>query len=184
MNSETENIKKLIINQSLELDCGKIIKNFPLAYETYGALNKSKSNAILAFHALTGDQFVSGINPITNKSGWWSHLVGPGKGIDTNKFFIICANVIGGCMGSWGPKEIDKKTNESYGLSFPVITIRDMVKAQEALLDHLGIEKLLCVTGGSMGGMQALQFCATFQIGLFLRYQLLVAQVTVLKILH
>ena len=144
------------------LDCKQTVKDFSLAYETYGKLNKSKDNAILVFHALTGDQFVSGVNPITKKEGWWVTAVGPGKAIDTNKYFVICANVIGGCMGSWGPKEIDKKTNEPYGLNFPVITIRDMVKAQETLLDHLGIEKLLCATGGSMGGMQLLQFCATF----------------------
>ena len=162
MNYKTENIKQLIVNKPLKLDCGQTIQNFPLAYETYGELNKQKNNAILIFHALTGDQFVSGINPITKKEGWWVTAVGPGKAIDTNKYFVICANVIGGCMGSWGPKEIDKKTNEPYGLNFPVITIRDMVKAQEALLDHLGIEKLLCTTGGSMGGMQLLEFCTIF----------------------
>ena len=105
MNSELKNIKKLIISQSLELDCGKIIKNFPLAYETYGTLNKDKNNAILAFHALTGDQFCTNINPITKREGWWTFAVGPGKAIDTNKYFVICANVLGGCMGSYGPKE-------------------------------------------------------------------------------
>ena len=162
MNYKTENIKRINVSKPLKLDCGQTIQNFPLAYETYGELNKSKDNAILVFHALTGDQFVSEINPITKKEGWWVSAVGPGKAIDTNKYFVICANVIGGCMGSWGPKEIDKNTNEPYGLNFPVITIRDIVKAQETLLDHLGIEKLLCATGGSMGGMQSLQFCATF----------------------
>lgn len=162
MNYKTENIKKLIVSKPLLLDCKQTIKDFPLAYETFGKLNESRDNAILVFHALTGDQFVSGKNPITKKEGWWITAVGPGKAIDTDKYFVICANVIGGCMGSWGPKEIDKKTNESYGLNFPVITIRDMVKAQETLLDYLGIKKLLCVTGGSMGGMQSLEFCATF----------------------
>ena len=162
MNYKTENIKRINVSKPLKLDCGQTIQNFPLAYETYGELNRSKDNAILVFHALTGDQFVSEINPITKKEGWWVSAVGPGKAIDTNKYFVICANVIGGCMGSWGPKEIDKNTNEPYGLNFPVITIRDIVKAQETLLDHLGIEKLLCATGGSMGGMQSLQFCATF----------------------
>ena len=97
-------IKKLIIDKSLELDCGKPIKNFSLAYETYGTLNKNKTNAILAFHALTGDQFVTNINPITKREGWWSFAVGSGKAIDTNKYFVICANVLGGCMGSFGPK--------------------------------------------------------------------------------
>ena len=105
MNEEAKNIKKLIIDQSFKLDCGKTIRNFPLAYETYGTLNKSKSNAILAFHALTGDQFVTNINPITKREGWWVTAVGPGKAIDTNKYFIICANVLGGCMGSYGPRK-------------------------------------------------------------------------------
>ena len=114
------------------------------------------------FHALTGDQFVTGTNPITNKEGWWVTAVGPGRAIDTNKYFVICANVIGGCMGSLGPKDINPVTKKPYGLDFPVITIKDMVKAQESLLEHLGIKKLLCATGGSMGGMQLLQFCATF----------------------
>ena len=99
MNTDTKNIKKLIIDQPLELDCGKTIKDFSLAYETYGTLNKSKSNAILAFHALTGDQFVTGINPITKREGWWTFAVGPDKAIDTKKYFVICANVLGGCMG-------------------------------------------------------------------------------------
>ena len=162
MNYKTENIKQINVSKPLKLDCGQTIKDFPLAYETYGKLNEAKDNAILVCHALTGDQFVSGINPVTKKEGWWVTAVGPGKAIDTEKFFVICANVIGGCMGSWGPKNINKKTNEPYGLNFPVITIKDMVKAQETLLDHLGIEKLLCATGGSMGGMQLLQFCTTF----------------------
>ena len=158
----SEKIKRLNISKSILLDCKQTVKDFSLAYETYGKLNKDKDNAILVFHALTGDQYVSGTNPITNKDGWWVTAVGPGKAIDTNKYFVICANVIGGCMGSWGPKEINKRTNEPYGLNFPVITIKDMVKVQETLLDHLGIKKLLCATGGSMGGMQLLQFCATF----------------------
>ena len=162
MDEKLKNIKKLNVSKPLLLDCKQTVKDFSLAYETYGKLNESKDNAILVFHALTGDQFVSGVNPITKREGWWVTAVGPGKAIDTNKYFVICANVIGGCMGSWGPKEIDKKTNEPYGLNFPVITIRDMVKAQETLLDYLGIKKLLCATGGSMGGMQLLQFCATF----------------------
>jgi homoserine O-acetyltransferase len=162
MNYKTENIKQLIVKKALKLDCGLTIDNFPLAYETYGELNENTDNAILVFHALTGDQFASGNNPITKREGWWDTAVGPGKAIDTNKYFVICANVLGGCMGTFGPKEIDKKTNEPYGLNFPVITIKDMVKAQEALLDHFKIEKLLCALGGSMGGMQVLQFCASF----------------------
>ena len=162
MNSELKNIKKLIIDKSLELDCGKTIKNFPIAYETYGTLNKNKDNAILAFHALTGDQFCTNINPITKREGWWTTAVGPEKAIDTNKYFVICANVIGGCMGSYGPKEINPETNKLFGTTFPVITIRDMVKAQKYLIDHLGIKKLLAVIGGSMGGMQVLQFIALY----------------------
>ena len=162
MNRKTEDIKKIIVSKPLKLDCGKTINDFPLAYETYGTLNENKDNAILVFHALTGDQFVTGTNPVTNKEGWWVTAVGPGKAIDTNKYFVICANVIGGCMGSWGPSNNNKETNQPYGLDFPVITIKDIVKAQEALLDYLGIKKLLCATGGSMGGMQLLQFCATF----------------------
>ena len=107
MNIKLENIKKLDVTKPLKLDCGKTIKDFPLAYETYGKLNDNKDNAILVFHALTGDQFVTGTNPITNKEGWWVTAVGPGKAIDTNKYFVICANVIGGCMGSLGPKDIN-----------------------------------------------------------------------------
>ena len=157
-----EKVKKLIIDKPLKLDCGQTISNFPLAYETYGTLNEKKDNAILIFHALSGDQFVSGTNPITNKSGWWSYAVGPDKAIDTNKFFIICANVIGGCMGSYGPSSIDPKTNKTIGTNFPVITINDMINAQYNLLKFFGINKLFSVAGGSMGGMQALQFVANF----------------------
>ena len=162
MNRKTEDIKKIIVSKPLKLDCGKTINDFPLAYETYGKLNENKDNAVLIFHALTGDQFVTGTNPVTNKEGWWVTAVGPRKAIDTNKYFVVCANVIGGCMGSWGPSNNNKETNQPYGLDFPVITIKDIVKAQELLLDYLGIKKLLCATGGSMGGMQLLQFCATF----------------------
>ena len=162
MNNEMKNIKKLIIDQPLELDCGKIIKDFPLAYETYGKLNKDRSNAILAFHALTGDQFAANINPITKREGWWTHAVGDGKAIDTSKYFVICANVLGGCMGTFGPKEINPKTNKIFATTFPVITIKDIVKAQKFLIDHLGINKLLAVVGGSMGGMQVLQFTSLY----------------------
>jgi homoserine O-acetyltransferase len=161
MNSK-ENIKKIIIKKPLTLDCGKTINNYPLAYETYGKLNEKKDNAILAFHALSGDQFVSGANPITNKNGWWSYAVGPNKAIDTNKFFVICANVIGGCMGSYGPSSIDPTTEKIIGTNFPVITINDMVNAQYNLLEFFKIDKLFSVTGGSMGGMQVLQFIANY----------------------
>ena len=111
MNRKIENINKITITKPLKLDCGKTIKNFPLAYETYGKLNENKDNAILIFHALTGDQFVTGTNPVTNKEGWWVTAVGPGKAIDTDKYFVICANVIGGCMGSLGPKDTNPENN-------------------------------------------------------------------------
>ena len=162
MNKRNKNIKTLIINQSVTLDCGQVIKDFPIAYETYGVLNKNKNNAILACHALTGDQFVTNINPITNKEGWWSYAVGPDKAIDTNKYFVICANVLGGCMGSYGPTGINPKNNKLYGTDFPIITIKDMVTVQKLLIDYLGIEKLLSVVGGSMGGMQVLQFTSLY----------------------
>ena len=160
--SNFDKIKSITIKQPLKLDCGKEISNFPLAYETYGNLNEKKDNAILVFHALTGDQFASGQNPVTNKEGWWNYAVGPGKAFDTEKFFVICANVIGGCMGSYGPGTIDPKTNKPIGTNFPVITINDMVNAQHNLLDHFKIERLFAVAGGSMGGMQVLQFVSNF----------------------
>ena len=157
-----ENIKTLVIKKPLKLDCGQTITNFPLAYETYGTLNKNKDNAILVCHALTGDQFITGLNPITKKDGWWSYAVGPNKSIDTNKYFVMCANVIGGCMGSFGPSHINPDTGKKYTTDFPVITINDIVNAQLNLLDHFGIEKLFSVVGGSMGGMQVLQFVSNF----------------------
>ena len=157
-----ENIKTLIIEKPLKLDCGRTISKFPLAYETYGKLNEKKDNAILVFHALTGDQFVTGTNPITKKDGWWSYAVGPKKSIDTDKYFVICANVIGGCMGSFGPSHENPETKKIYGTDFPVITINDMVNAQVNLLDFFNIKKLFSVVGGSMGGMQVLQFVSNF----------------------
>ena len=155
-------IKKIIIKKPLTLDCGVTINNYPISYETYGTLNKKKDNAILAFHALTGDQFASGTNPVTGKSGWWTHLIGPNKAINTNKFFIICANVIGGCMGSYGPSSINPQNNKIFGTAFPVITIKDMVNAQYNLLNFFKIDKLFSIIGGSMGGMQVLQFIANY----------------------
>ena len=146
----------------LALDAGRGIAPWTCAYMTYGTLNAARSNAVLVCHALTGDQFVIGHHPVTGKPGWWTSMVGPGKPIDTERFFVICANVVGGCMGSSGPAEADPKTGVPYGLDFPLVTVRDMVRAQAALLDALGIEKLLCVTGGSMGGMQVLQWAASY----------------------
>jgi homoserine O-acetyltransferase/O-succinyltransferase len=156
------NLKTLIVKKPLTLDCGKTINDYPVAYETYGTLNEKKDNAILAFHALTGDQFITGINPLTNKKGWWSYLVGPEKGIDTKKYFVICANVLGGCMGSYGPSSINNESGKSLGIDFPIITINDMVNAQYNLLDFFKIDKLFSVVGGSMGGMQVLQFVSNF----------------------
>ncbi len=156
-----DKVKKIVIEKPLKLDCGRTIQDFPLAYETYGTLNEKKDNAILVFHALTGDQYASGTNPVTNKEGWWSYALGPGKSIDTNKFFVICANVIGGCMGSYGPSHLDS-AGKPFGTNFPVITINDMVNAQYNLLDFFKIDKLFSVIGGSMGGMQVLQFISNF----------------------
>ncbi len=160
--NKIDNLNKYIVKEVLKLDCGEEISNFPIAYETYGKLNDKKNNGILIFHALTGDQFPGGKNPITNKEGWWNYALGPDKAIDTNKFFVISANVIGGCMGSFGPSSINPKTNKPYGSNFPVITINDMVNAQNFLLDHFNIKKLFAVIGGSMGGMQVLQFISNF----------------------
>src|SRR5690606_28556346 len=151
----------LALSQPLPLDSGQSLDKVTIAYETYGDLATDKSNAILIFHALTGDQHVASPHPITGKPGWWNRMVGPGKPIDTNRFFVICANVIGSCMGSSGPASL-AADGAPYAMRFPVITIRDMVRAQIALLDGLGIEQLHAVVGGSMGGMQALSLAANF----------------------
>lgn len=146
----------------MRLDCGTEISNFPMAYQTYGTLNADKSNAILVTHALTGDQFAADTHPISGKSGWWSKMIGPGKAIDTNLYFVICSNVLGGCMGTVGPATINPETNQPWGVDFPIITIGDMVRAQALLLDELGIDSLFSVVGGSMGGMQALEWAAAY----------------------
>ena len=124
---------------------------FEIAYQTYGELNVNKSNAIFVCHALTGDQFPAEKNPITKKTGWWDLMIGPGKTIDTNKYFVICSNVLGGCVGTTGPNEINPKTNKIYGIEFPTITIQDMVRVQKILVDELKIDKLLSVVGGIDG---------------------------------
>ena len=134
-----------------------------IAYETYGELNSKKSNAILVFHALSGDSHAAGYNsPDDTRPGWWDMMIGPGKPFDTKKFFVICANVIGGCKGSTGPASINPETGKPFGLAFPVVSIKDMLIPQKKLLEHLGIEKLFCIAGGSMGGMQALQWLVTY----------------------
>jgi len=145
------------------LESGARLGPVTLAYETYGTLNREKSNAILVCHALSGNSHAAGYYSKDDPSpGWWDIMVGPGKGIDTDKYFVICSNILGSCMGSTGPCSIDPRTNRPYGLNFPLVTIGDMVKAQKALLDHLGIEKLLTVVGGSIGGMQVLEWCARY----------------------
>jgi homoserine O-acetyltransferase len=153
---------RLRVRESLRLDSGVDLSDFTIAYRTYGTLNAARSNAILVCHALTGDQFVAETHPVTGKPGWWAMLVGPGRVLDTDRYFVICANVLGGCMGTSGPPEINPATGEPWALSFPVITIGDMVRAQKLLIDHLGIETLFCVIGGSMGGMQVLQWAAAY----------------------
>jgi homoserine O-acetyltransferase/O-succinyltransferase len=151
----------------LKLACQQDLAPFSIAYETYGTLNAAKSNAILICHALTADQYVASAHPITGKPGWWEAVVGPGKPIDTDRFFVICSNILGGCMGSTGPASINPKTGAPYGLDFPVITIGDMVDAQARLIDQLGIAELFAVIGGSMGGMQVLEWAARYKDRVF-----------------
>ncbi|MBS7701711.1 homoserine O-acetyltransferase MetX [Chelatococcus asaccharovorans] len=149
-------------DRPLVLDSGATLAPWQIAYQSYGTLNADRSNAILICHALTGDQHVASRNPITGKPGWWENIVGPGLPIDTDRFFVLCSNVIGSCMGTTGPASLNAATGEPWGLSFPLVTIRDMVRAQAMLLDHLGIAQLFAVVGGSMGGMQVLQWAASY----------------------
>ncbi|UZK65295.1 homoserine O-acetyltransferase MetX [Sphingomonas sp. M1-B02] len=146
----------------LRLDGGVLLSPVDIAYETYGTLAPDGGNAILVCHALTGDQHLASNHPVTGKAGWWTRMVGPGKPVDTDRYFVICANVLGSCLGSSGPASLNPATGKPWGMQFPVITIRDMVRAQAMLLDHLGIARLAAVIGGSMGGMQALSWAATF----------------------
>lgn len=146
----------------LSLEGGEKLRNVTLAYETYGKLNKEKNNAILICHALSGDAHAAGWHEGDIKPGWWDIIIGPGKSLDTEKYFIICSNVLGGCKGSTGPASINPETGELYGLDFPIITIKDIVKAQKYLIDHFKISELFAVIGGSMGGMQVLEWCVSF----------------------
>ncbi len=146
----------------LTLKSGVKLGPITLAYETYGELNSDKSNAILAFHALTGDAHAAGFHDEGKKPGWWDDMIGPGKAFDTNKYFVICSNVLGGCKGTTGPASINPRTDKPYGLSFPMVTIDDMVVVQKKLIEHLGIKKLLCTTGGSMGGLLALKWAVLY----------------------
>jgi homoserine O-acetyltransferase/O-succinyltransferase len=149
-------------DKPLRLDAGIDLAPLQIAYQTYGALNAAKSNAILVCHALTGDQHVANVHPVTGKPGWWESLIGPGRIIDTEKYFVICANVVGGCLGTTGPASINPATGKPYALDLSVITIADMVRAQAMLVEALGIESLFLVLGGSMGGMQALEWAASY----------------------
>ena len=145
----------------LTLECGVTLPGSTVAYRTYGTLNAARSNAVLVCHALTGDQYVAEPHPITGKPGWWERVVGPGRPVDTDRFFVICANVLGGCMGCTGPRSPrERRAGEPWGTDFPPVTIRDMVRAQKRLIDHLGIARLFAVIGGSMGGMQVLEWAA------------------------
>ena len=168
----------------LLLENGTSIDELTVAYESYGKLNQDKSNAIIICHALSGDQFLASKNPLTNKDGWWNRMVGSGKPIDTDKYFVICANVLGGCLGSTGPTSINPSTGEEYGLNFPVITISDMVNAQMRLIKHLGIDKLLSVIGGSMGGMQVLEWAASYPSNILSAIPIATSSDTQHKILH
>ncbi len=160
---QTHTIRLVEPQEPLQLECGKKLAPIDVAYETYGRLNDAGDNAILICHALSGNAHVAGYNsPSDRKPGWWDNIVGPGKGIDTNKYFVVCSNFLGGCSGTSGPSSINPATGKPYGLDFPIITVADMVKVQKLLLDRLGIRKLLAVIGGSIGGMQVLQWAISF----------------------
>jgi len=160
--------QRVVFDDGIALDCGVTISPLAVAYRTYGTLNAARSNAILVCHALTGDQYVAETQPMTGRGGWWSNLIGPGKRVDTDRLFVICANVLGGCMGSTGPAEPrDGVRGEPWGTDFPPVTIRDMVRAQKRLVEHFGIDRLLAVIGGSMGGMQVLEWAATYPDAVF-----------------
>jgi homoserine O-acetyltransferase len=150
------------LDGELNLESGETLNDIQIAYETYGKLNKEKNNAILICHALSGDAHVAGWHKDDAKPGWWDIIIGPGRCLDTRKYFIISSNVLGGCKGSTGPSSINPKTGKQYGLNFPIITIKDMVKAQKKLIEHLKIKQLLAVIGGSMGGMQVLEWCNSY----------------------
>ncbi|PVB61132.1 homoserine O-acetyltransferase [Labrenzia sp. 011] len=162
--SETPSSKlaRFSADEALELDSGVRLGPWQIAYETYGELNADRTNAVVVCHALTGDQYAASTNPVTGKPGWWSLMVGPGRPIDTNHYFVICANVLGGCLGTTGPATLNPETGVPYGLDLPVVTIRDIVRAQARLLDHLQIDTLFAVIGGSMGGMQVLQWAVSY----------------------
>jgi homoserine O-acetyltransferase len=149
--------------EEMILESGTRLGPITLAYETYGSLNEHKNNVVMVFHALSGNSHAAGYySENDEKPGWWDNMVGPGKGIDTGKYFVICSNIIGSCYGSTGPSSINQKNDRIYALDFPLFTISDIVKTQKALIDHLGIKKLLCLVGGSIGGMQAIEWTVTY----------------------
>lgn len=152
-----------VCEEPFAFEMGGKVDRFTLRYETYGRLNANKDNVILVCHALSGDHHCAGVYSLKDrKPGWWNHVIGPGKPIDTTQFFVICSNCIGGCQGSSGPSSINPETGQAYKLKFPLVTISDMVRAQKKLIEYLGIERLYCVLGGSMGGMQALQWAIEY----------------------
>jgi len=150
-------------SQPMMLESGASLGPVTLAYETYGTLTPEKDNVVLVLHALSGDSHAAGYyRADDSKPGWWDIMVGPGKGIDTDTYFVVCSNILGSCMGSTGPASMNPKTGRPYGLAFPLVTIGDMVEAQRTLLDHLGIDRILCAVGGSIGGMQVLEWCVRY----------------------
>jgi homoserine O-acetyltransferase len=155
--------ENVVFPEGLTLDCGRTLRSVTVAFRTYGTLDAARANAILVCHALTADQYLAETHPLTGRAGWWSNVVGPGLTIDTDRYFVICANVLGGCMGSTGPRSPhDERSNEPWGHDFPPVTIRDMVRAQKKLVDHFGISQLFAVVGGSMGGMQVLEWASAY----------------------
>jgi homoserine O-acetyltransferase/O-succinyltransferase len=159
--------QRAVFEAPLPLDCGSVLARHAVAYRTYGRLNAARSNAVLVCHALTGDQYLAETHPVTGRPGWWENIVGPGRPLDTDRYFIICPNVLGGCMGTTGPREEmtdaeGRGLGRPWGTDFPNITVRDMVRQQKMLIDRLGIPRLLAVVGGSLGGMQALQWAACY----------------------
>ncbi len=160
--AQLDSITQIAEFASLPLDCGVTLAPVQVAYETYGALNAGRTNAIMVLHAFSGDAHAAGIAPDTGHPGWWDSMIGPGKAFDTDRYFVLCSNVLSGCRGTTGPTSVDPATNVPYAMRFPPVTIADMVRLQKRLLDHLGIERLLAVTGGSMGAMQALQWTVSY----------------------
>ena len=151
-----------LLETPIRLESGSVLEACRVAYQTYGTLNAARDNAVLVCHALTGDQYAADRHPLTGKPGWWSSLVGPGKPVDTDRYFVVSSNVLGGCLGTSGPMSVNPATGKPWGVKFPMITIGDMVTAQCRLIDYLGIDQLFCVIGGSMGGMQVLEWARAY----------------------